>query len=395
MSSKDLRDKIAIVGVGDTDYGDLYRHPDPDRTADQLAAAAFSAAVVDSGIDKSEIDGLICSRVSSYPRMATVLGMPHPKMVHWLEGSGRLSGVAVQMAIAAISSGMVNTVALVYGNDGRSRNATYGGFNARSASAEDKNSQGNRTENLDLLYGMTSPGAYTSMMYRRYQDLYNVPDGALAPIAISNRRHASLNPRAVMREPLTRDAYESSRFIAEPMRLFDYCLINDGAVALILTSADRARQLAKPPVYISGTAAMGDLNAFQHISADCWYGVDADVATRLYDAAGIGPDEVDSLQIYDCFTPHVLFGLEGFGHCPRGESWQWVADGRIEFDGEKPINTSGGHTSESYMQGWGLHVEAVRQLRGEAEERQVADCRVVQYIGQTPLVTSHILRSDP
>jgi acetyl-CoA acetyltransferase len=241
------------------------------------------------------------------------------------------------------------------------------------------------------MYGMTSPGAYVAMMYRRYQYLYGVPDGALAPLAINNRKNGALNPNAVMQAPITYETYIAARFIAEPLRLFDYCLINDGGVVFIVTSAERARDLRKPPVYVTATAATADITNY-YTSDDFFYTACRDVADRLYPAAGIGPKDVDCAQIYDNFTPTILFSLEAFGFCPRGEAWQWVKDGRIELGGQLPVNTSGGHTAESYMQGWALHVEAVRQLRGEAGERQVPGCEVAQYICASPIVTSHILR---
>ena len=242
----------------------------------------------------------------------------------------------------------------------------------------------------DTIYGMTSPGAYVAMMYRRYMHDYNVPDGALVPLAINNRNNAAKNPIAVMQKELTEEEYMSSRFIADPLRLFDYCLINDGGVALILTTAERAKNLRKPPVLIAGTSACSDLTNY-YTSTD-FFGEASRIAARdLYASAGLGPEDVDVLEIYDNFTPTIFFGLEGFGFCPPGSAWEWVKEGRIALDGEMPINTSGGHTSESYMQGWALHAEAVRQLRGECGDRQVADCEVVQYICPSPIVTSHLL----
>jgi acetyl-CoA acetyltransferase len=229
------------------------------------------------------------------------------------------------------------------------------------------------------------------MMYRRYQYLYGAPDDALAPLAINNRKNGALNPNAVMQKPISYDEYMAARFIAEPLRLFDYCLINDGGVVFIVTSAERARDLRQPPVYVTATAATADITNF-YTSDGFLYGACKDVADRLYPAAGVGPKEIDCAQIYDNFTPTILFSLEGFGHCPRGEAWQWVRDGRIELGGELPVNTSGGHTAESYMQGWALHVEAVRQLRGQAGPRQVPNCELVQYICASPIVTSHVLR---
>lgn len=375
-----LRDTTAIVGLGTTSFGALYADRSTPRSAYDLAAEAFTTALADSGLERDEIDGLICARIPSYQRMADMIGLRRPAFTLGVEAAGRMSGVALQIACAAIASGLASTIALVYGNNGRSAGATYGGDEGSSP-----------TGVYDTAYGMTSPGAYVAMMYERYRARHDVPDLALAPLAINNRNHALLNADAVMRTPLTEEEYAEGRFVAEPLRLYDYCLINDGGVALIVTSAERARGLSRPVVTVSATAACGDLTNF-YTSDDFFYESAQAVAHRVYADAGASPGDIDCVQIYDNFTPTILFSLEGFGFCRVGSAWDWVKDGRIGLGGELPTNTSGGHTSESYMQGWALHAEAVRQLRGEAGERQVKDCDTVQYICVSPIVSSHILR---
>ncbi|MQA80494.1 MAG: thiolase family protein [Streptosporangiales bacterium] len=386
MTTSLLRDRTAIVGIGETDFGAMYRTRDPDLTPYDHGGEAFARALEDSGLRADEIDGLICARIPSYARMADVLGLKHPRVVNVFEGTGRMSGLALQTAVMAIATGQAEVVACVYGNDGRSAGARYGG------SVVDLTGSIN-TAVYDSMHGMTSPGAYVAMMYRRYQYLYGAPDDALAPLAINNRRNGALNPNAVMRKAITYDEYLAARWITEPLRLFDYCLINDGGVALIITTAERARDLRKPPVYVSATATAGDLTNF-YTSQDFFFDAASDVATRLYRAAGIERVDVDVLQVYDNFTPTILFSLEGMGFADRGEAWQYVRDGRIELGGALPVNTGGGHTAESYMQGWALHAEAVRQVRGEAGARQVKDCEVAQYVCLSPIVSSHIFRRD-
>ncbi|MDM0072691.1 thiolase family protein [Variovorax sp. J31P207] len=371
------RRQVAVVGVGQTDFGALYAQKDAQRDEYALGAEALKLALEDAGLRKDELDGLLTSRIG-YEHGADMLGLPNLRVVNGLEGSGRMSGVSFQNAVSLIETGQADVVACVYGNNGRSVQMTYGGYTFSP------------TSRYDAMYGMTSPGAYVGMMYRRYQHLYGVPDGALAPIAINNRRNAVLNPVAVMREEITEAQYLSSRYIADPLRLYDYCIINDGGVAVILTTLDRAKDLRKRPVRVAATAAMGALRN-HYTSPDFFYAASQDVARRVYEASGYGPDDMDCVQIYDNFTPTVLFSLEGFNHAPRGEAWRWATLDRIGLKGETPINTAGGHTAESYMQGWGHHVEAVRQLRGEAGARQVADCHVAQYICASPIVTSHIL----
>ena len=225
MPSKGRR--AAIVGVGQTDFGMLYANRDARRNAHGLAAQALRAAIDNAGLDKSEIDGLVTSWVD-YGRMATVLGIRSPRIVYDLQGAGRMSGMAVQQAAALVEAGAADTIALVYGNNGRSVKMRYGGTAANPIVA------------YDTMYGQTSAGAELAMMYRRYQYEFGVPGGALAPIAINNRRNAARNPVAVMRSEIDEQQYLESRFIAEPLRLLDYCIINDGGVALIVTTLDRA-----------------------------------------------------------------------------------------------------------------------------------------------------------
>jgi acetyl-CoA acetyltransferase len=380
-----IRDKTAIVGIGTTDFGADYRRRDPTVSAFDLALDALTTALDDSGLTGAGIDGLICCRVPSYGRMATMIGARRLNVVNVYEGTGRMSGLALQTAVRAIVTGAAEVVACVYGNNGRTAGATYGGATGEPSGRDD-------TVIYDAMYGMTSPGAYISLMWRRYQHLYGVPDGALAPVAISNRRNGALNPNAVMREPITTEQYLAAPFIAEPLRLLDYCLINDGGVAFIVTSAERAKDLRKRPVYVSASAASSDLTNF-YTSDDLFYGAGQQLAGKVYRDAGIDRSDVDCAQIYDNFTAIVVLSLESLGFCEPGTGWQWIRDGRIELGGELPVNTSGGHTAEGYMQGWGLHVEAVRQLRGEAGERQVPSCEIVQYACLAPISTSHILRN--
>jgi acetyl-CoA acetyltransferase len=195
-----------------------------------------------------------------------------------------------------------------------------------------------------------------------------------------------------MKKPITLDDHASARRIVDPLGLLDYCLINDGAVCLILTTAERARDLKKAPVLISGVGAKDAYrdSAISSFAQNFWYDELQDVAQQVYGMAGVGPGDVDALMTYDNFSPTVLFSLEGLGFCARGESGSFVEGGRLGLKGGLPTNTDGGHLSNSYMQGWALNVEAVRQLRGECGKRQVPDCEIVQYVGATPCCRSII-----
>jgi acetyl-CoA acetyltransferase len=376
--ARSLAGEIAIVGVGTTRFGRL-----PDQDPYDLGVAALNAALADCGLARADIDGLIINRIPDYQRFGEITGID-PAYTTITPGHGRFAGICIETAAAVLAAGLAHTVALVYGNNGRSSGDRYGGAS---------DIYGSGGPGLWFPYGMTSPGAFHALMMRRHMHLYGTTEDQLGTIATTFRRHAGLNPDAVMREPLTLADYHRSRYICEPLHLFDYCLINDGGVALILTTAERARDCAKPPVYLKGFAQRARFAGSSFPPEDFWRAPMQEVAAETYAMAGIGPAEIDALMIYDNFTPTVLFSLEGFGYCGVGESGPFVADGNLALGSRYPTNTSGGHLSESYMQGWALNVEAVRQVRGECGARQVAGARAVQYIAAAPVVTSIIYGS--
>lgn len=365
-----LRDKACIVGVGNTEYGAF-----PNTNAFGLGLEALDKACRDAGVKRSEIDALIVSRIPEYDRLAEMGGLS-PQYSLQLPSPGRFSAIALMTAATLIAAGEASVVALVYGNDGKSNRAKYGGGAGPWSP-----------------WGMTSPGAIHALMWQRHMHLYGSQSKDLAVVASTFRKHASLNPQAVMREPFTVEDHQRSRPIVAPLRLFDYCLINDGGVAWIMTSADKAKELAKPPVFVSGFSRRDSLRESSIPNLEFWAPALNSVASEVYDRAGIGREEVSGLMIYDNFTPTVMFSLEGMGFCRPGESGDFVADGHLSlFGGDLPTNTSGGHLSESYMQGWALINESVRQLRGECGERQIAECNVIQYVCATNCASSVILR---
>ncbi len=367
-----LRDKACIVGVGNTGYGVF-----PETDAVGLGVSALASAVEDAGITFDDIDGVILNRLP-YDRFAEVSNLQTPYLQS-TEAHGRFSAIALMMAAEAIASGQATTIALVYGNDGRSNAMKYGGGAGFWAP-----------------WGFTSPGASHAMMWRRHMAQFGTSSEDLAHIAVAFRNHACMNPDAVMKKPISVDDHQNSRFICDPLHLLDYCLINDGGVAWIMTTPERARNLRKKPVFVSGFARQDDFSQNSYPANDYWYPALQKVASQVYDRAGISRDDVDGLMIYDNFSPTVIFALEGLGFCQQGEGGQFVRNGTLEVGkGRWPTNTSGGHLSESYMQGWALIAEGVRQLRGEVPpERQIANAKALQFCLATPVSASIILRTD-
>jgi acetyl-CoA acetyltransferase len=374
------RAAAAIVGVGHTRYGRL-----PEFDAYELGLWALKEAVADCGITFADIDGLIVNRIPDYQRFCEIAGID-PDYVNVTPGQGRFSGIDIETAAALIRDGLASTVALVYGNNGRSAGDRYGGANDTYGSG----GAGNW-----FPYGMTSPGAFHALMTRRHMELYGTTPDQLGTVSKTFREHAALNPAAVMRTPFTLAEYHASRWICEPLHLLDYCLINDGGVALILTAADRARDLRQPPVYLRGYGMATVLAGSTFPPDDFWRGAMRKASSKAFTAAGVTPSDISTLMIYDNFTPTVLFSLEGHGYCDEGESGAFVAEGHLALGGRYPANTSGGHLSESYMQGWALNLEAVRQVRGECGARQVKDCQFAHYMAAAPVVTSIIYGKEP
>ncbi len=370
MPDWSLRDKACLVGVGTTEYGSF-----PETDSYGLGAEALRRAVEDAGIRFEDIDGLIVNRIPSYDRFAEIMRI-NPEYCLLTETPGRFSGVSLALASHALATGAAKVIALVYGNNGRSVRMMYGGG-----------------DSLWAPWGFTSPGAIHGMMYRNHMHQFGTSSEDLAHIAMAFRKHASLNPNAVRREPFTVEDHQASRFIADPLHLLDYCQINDGGVAWIMTTPERAKDMRRPPVYVSGYARQDTFSHGSVPTTDYWYPALQKIASQVYDRAGISREAVKGLMIYDNFSPTVLFSLEGMGFCKQGEGGQFVRDGTLELGrGRWPTNTSGGHLSESYMQGWALIAEAVRQVRGECGPRQIPDCDVVQYICATNIGQSAIFR---
>ena len=368
-----LSDEIAVVGIGETDYrADYHASRLGMRTTDAYghAAAALREALQDSGLERDTIDGLVLPLSLSYERLAEVCGI-NPTWASQADAPN-----AIIHALLAISAGLAETVAIVYGTDQRSAKTAYGGPNAMGGELY-----------LSYVYfaswGLTSQGALYGLMTRRYMELHDFTERDLAEVAVAQRAYAVMNERAVMQKPLTADDYLNAPYIAEPLRLYDYCIINDGGVAMILTTRDRAMRSSNRLVTIAGIGKADentDATSLAPRLKTFYHDAHATAAKQVFDSAGVDVSDIDVLGIYDSFSCHVPFALEGFGFCPIGEAGKVVRGNGIGPGGRIPVNTSGGHLSESYMHGWNHHPELVRQLRGTCGGRQVSDPRHAQFI---------------
>jgi acetyl-CoA acetyltransferase len=367
-----LKGVAAITGVGQTDYVQDHkavRAGEVPHDSYGYAPIAFKRALEDAGIDKSEIDGLISGPTTAHERMCEVLGV-NPD---WGTQADAMMGI--QAGIQAIHSGMCEVVALVYGNNQKSAAVNYGGSNAVGGNAF-----------LSYIYhapwGFTSQGALYAIMLQKFMHDTGFTSADMAEVAVAQRLHSSLNPDAIMQKRITVQDYLDSRFICEPLHLFDYCLINDGGVAFILMSAERAKKYGRKGAVIHGIGRHDlsrEATSLVPRLTDFYRPAQKKVADQVFNMAGVGPEDMDCLQIYDSFSVHVPLALEGYGYCGYGEAAKFFRDKGISLERGLPVNTAGGHLSESYMQGWAHQVEAVRQIRGECGDRQVENCQYVHY----------------
>jgi acetyl-CoA acetyltransferase len=361
--------RASIAGVGATRQGKL-----PDETPLSLAADAFCLALTDSGIAKREVDGLLTMPGTTSPEgsknylsVGELLGI-NPRFTGSMTLGGATGAALVQIAAMAIDAGMARTVACIFSDTARTGGSRF------AAAAGGDDSWGT--------WGMFGNAANSAMGFRRHMALYGTRSEHLGWVAVTCRKHASMNPNAIMRNPITLEDHQTSRWIVDPLRLLDCCLISDGAVCVIVTSPERARDCRSKPVAILG---MGQGHTTENLRLREWWYLphQKDCVADAYRMAGVSPKDIDVAQLYDNFTVAVLFWLEHAGFCGEGEAGGFVEGGhRIQLGGELPINTAGGNLSESYMQGWLHIVEGVRQIRGECASRQVKDAELCLVTGR-------------
>ncbi len=369
----------AIVGIGCSAFGRGL----PDSQL-RLAYAAFKEALEDAGLERKDVDGLSIHLGwplgLDYDRVAEAFGLDIRYVNQsWLHG--RFVTNALQHAALAVSAGLADVVACVTAISFTRERHILGGPGDVEGSREEGGTHGEVP-----YYGLTAPAGGAAIAMQRYMHLYGVTSEQLAAVPISIRKHALKNPRAVMREPLTLEQHQKARMVVDPLRLFDCCLITDGAAVVLVTRADRARDMKQKPVRI-GPMQGSRAGREEFIFAPRGLGINQQSGRRgparerdlEVFAKGIARADIQAFYTYDAFSPLVLFALERFGYAGPGEAAAFVQDGRIAPGGALPVNTSGGLLSEAHVAGWNSICEMTRQLRGTAGPSQIANARALQW----------------
>ena len=381
MKDKSLRNKVAIVGVGESEVGKV-----PHMTGLGLNAQAAKRALEESGLALSDVDGLLTAYnlTEPYPMLGTVLceylGLK-PRYCAAMMLGGASPAVLLKHAAEAIVSGQCEVV-MVCGGENRATGQTRDQAMAKIATIGHPY--------FESPYGPSMPGFY-ALIAQRYMHEYGLKPEDLAHVAVTTRRHAAMNPTAQMKDPITIEDVLASKPIADPLRMLDCCLISDAAGAFIVTSAERARDLRQRPIYLAGIA---EFHTHEHIMCApslTEFGAQQS-GEAAYRMAGLGPEDVDVAALYDCFTVVPLLEMEELGFCGRGEGGAFYADGHASVGGRLPINTHGGMLSHAHAgAAGGLFgiVESVRQLRGGLGARQVKDAEVALVHNEGGILSSH------
>jgi len=361
VKERTLRGRVAIAGVGETTY---YKHGQAPDSEFALALRAILNACADAGLDPRQIDGFASySNDRNDPsRIAAALGLPELRFSNMQWGGGGGGGsAAIGNAAAAVAAGLADCVVVF-------RALAQGQFQRFGAAPPGGTVSGEQA--LTFPYGLISPAQRFAMRVMRYFHEHGIRPEAQRAIALASYHHAQSNPRAVMHgRPLSAEAYDASRWIVEPFRLYDCCLENDGAAAVIVVSAERARDLKARPAFLLGVAQGSEhRNAARGHNAPLYATSSfTSVAPHLYAMAGVKPADVDVVQSYENFTGGVLMSLVEHGFFTAEEANEFlVVDNLLAPAGRLPLNTSGGNLAECYMHGLELVIEAARQVRGES-----------------------------
>ena len=378
--SKFPRLQAAVVGIGCTEFS-----RNSGVSVFTLAARAVKAAVADAGLKVADIDGLATfgTNDSIAPNvLAPALGVKSLNFYvdQWYGGSVSLSMLG--QAALAVSAGVAECVVCYRAINGRSENRLNGSASTVARQPWDMA--------VKASAGIVAPAQEIALAARSHMERYGTTSEDLGRIAVLSRRNALDNDRAMMRTPMTMDDYLGSRWIVDPFRKFDCCLETDGAVAVVVVSAERAKDLPHRPVLIGGAAWGGGVNIVNNGHEDLSQSPARLISHRLYDTAGLGPSDIDFAELYDCFTYTVLSQIEGYGFAEPGGVPDMMADGAFDrSDGSLPINTHGGLLSEGYLHGLNHIYEAVEQIRGDAGDRQIKRHDVALVTGQLGYVSGY------
>jgi acetyl-CoA acetyltransferase len=373
---------VAVVGIGTIGCGTF-----ADESLASMTNRAVSAALADSGLRRGDVDGLFVHigspRGLDYDEIALLLAL-EVELALQTWSHGRFGATVIGTACMALQCGLVDVALCV----GAFKSSAFSRIGTTASVGFYEGMREGAGPHAETPYvGMAAPAAGAAMSTRRYLDTYGIDRERLGAVAVAQRAAAARNPLAVMRQPMTQEDYERSRWVVEPLRLFDCSVPTDTAVAVLLTREDRARSLAQPPVWVIGFQGI-HAGPNEFIFGQPGLGINQadvfDFAPKgadepVYRRAGVQPSDVGTLACYDGFSPQVLWTLERFGFCAPGEAADFVQGGRIELDGDLPVNTSGGHLSEGHSNGWGQTVELVLQLRRQAGSRQISGLHVAQW----------------
>lgn len=372
-----IRDRAAIIGIGQSEFS---KHAG--KTEHRVACEAIASAIADAGLTPKDIDGIVRYDIETNTELAIIysLGIPHLRFFAGVtSGGGAVCGTIVLAAMAVATGQANNVVCFRARNRGKRSDSGPGKFGG-GRPWEKTPAQLTDFYQYHIPFGLVTPAQEMALIYRRHMHEYGTTTEHFAMVAVAQRAHAARNSNAVMRQPITLADHQNSRWIAEPLRLLDCCLETDGACAVVVTSAERARDARHRPAYIlAGAQAEGPIHIqladyFQHRQEET--GGRA-VAKQLYAMADVAPRDIDAAMFYDHFSPAVLLSLEDYSFCAPGESGPFVAAGAIAWpNGSLPVNTHGGSLSEAFIHGYNHILEGVRQIRGTSTS-QVTDAELV------------------
>lgn len=368
----------AIAGLGITDMGRVYG-----PTSSEFAALAIQRAVSDAGLATHDIDGLLISSGATNgvsPDLQRLLGLRNLPLLAQIEAYGSTAGSMVQYASMAIASGMANVVACVWGDTPLKSNgaSSYGQPRPRVG-----------FDSIPQAGGLVGANPRYALAARRHMEAFGTTADDFAAVAVGQRAWAEHNPLAQMRKPITVADHHRSRMIADPLRLLDCCLVSNGGIAVIVTSADRAADLRQPPVHIWG---WGQCHPAYPMRRGSDFGLVSGAKQSGETAmamAGVTPADIDICEIYDCYTFTVIITLEDYGFCAKGEGGAFASSGALAPGGSLPTNTGGGQLSGYYAWGMTPLSEAVIQARGQGGERQVESHDVVLVSGNGGTLDHH------